>query len=340
MSLRSDAGVLRALDDPGDDRDQQRARRGGTLGAARAAEDELLEPAILALELLHPDEQADEAVPRILAFGRGAGGLRHLPDAVLEQRVDQQLLVGEAAVDGAYADACLARDVVVRAAQPALGEDDAGGLEDALAVALGVAAQRALGGWSLRAHATRIAESGDIFSNRRNLSTSVLRSPQEVENRPPLYHSGAHAMTSPTNTSADSHRWWILALIGLAQLMVVLDATIVNIALPSAQEALGFSNDARQWVVTSYALAFGSLLLLGGRLGDFFGRKRVFVIGLTGFAVASALGGVAESFGVLVAARALQGAFARAARPGRARPADHDLHRSRRSATARSASSA
>ena len=102
----------------------------------------------------------------------------------------------------------------------------------------------------------------------------------------------------------------ILALIGLAQLMVVLDATIVNIALPSAQEALGFSNDARQWVVTAYALSFGSLLLLGGRLGDLFGRKRVFVVGLAGFAVASALGGLAQSFGVLVAARALQGAFA------------------------------
>ena len=80
-------------------------------------------------------------------------------------------------------------------------------------------------------------------------------------------------MTAPTNTSDSRHRWWILALIGLAQLMVVLDATIVNIALPSAQEALGFSDDARQWVVTSYALAFGSLLLLGGRLGDYFGTR-------------------------------------------------------------------
>jgi EmrB/QacA subfamily drug resistance transporter len=113
--------------------------------------------------------------------------------------------------------------------------------------------------------------------------------------------------TAPTE---NRHRWLILALVGLAQLMVVLDATIVNIALPSAQEALGFSDDARQWVITAYALSFGSLLLLGGRLGDVFGRKRVFVAGLTGFAVASALGGLAESFGVLVAARALQGAFA------------------------------
>jgi EmrB/QacA subfamily drug resistance transporter len=91
--------------------------------------------------------------------------------------------------------------------------------------------------------------------------------------------------------------------------MVVLDSTIVNIALPSAQHALGFANSERQWVVTAYALAFGSLLLVGGRLGDMFSRKWVFITGLAGFALASALGGAAVSFGMLVAARALQGAF-------------------------------
>src|SRR5690242_13272401 len=104
-------------------------------------------------------------------------------------------------------------------------------------------------------------------------------------------------------------RWAILAMIGTAQLMVILDATIVNIALPSAQEALGFSDDNRQWIVTAYALAFGSLLLLGGRLGDLFGRKWTFIVGLIGFAFASAIGGAAQSFGVLVGARALQGVF-------------------------------
>jgi EmrB/QacA subfamily drug resistance transporter len=106
-----------------------------------------------------------------------------------------------------------------------------------------------------------------------------------------------------------SRRWSVLALLGVAQLMVVLDATIVNIALPSAQRALGFSTDSRQWVVTAYALAFGSLLLLGGKLGDLFGRKWTFVVGLVGFAVASGIGGLAQSFGTLVGARALQGAF-------------------------------
>ena len=105
-------------------------------------------------------------------------------------------------------------------------------------------------------------------------------------------------------------RWLILAVIAVAQLMVVLDVTIVNIALPSAQEDLGFSDDARQWIVTAYALAFGSLLLLGGRIGDLFGRKWTFITGLLGFAVASAIGGAAGSFGVLVAARAGQGVFA------------------------------
>src|SRR3954447_19217014 len=104
-------------------------------------------------------------------------------------------------------------------------------------------------------------------------------------------------------------RWLILGVIGIAQLMVVLDATIVNIALPSAQQDLGFANDERQWIITAYALAFGSLLLLGGRLGDLFGRKWAFIGGLLGFATASAVGGAAGSFGVLVAARAAQGVF-------------------------------
>jgi EmrB/QacA subfamily drug resistance transporter len=108
---------------------------------------------------------------------------------------------------------------------------------------------------------------------------------------------------------ARDHRWLVLVIVAIAQLMVVLDATVVNIALPSAQRALGFPNSDRQWVVTAYALAFGSLLLLGGRLGDMYSRKRIFIVGLIGFAVASALGGAATSFEMLVIARTLQGAF-------------------------------
>jgi EmrB/QacA subfamily drug resistance transporter len=113
----------------------------------------------------------------------------------------------------------------------------------------------------------------------------------------------------PSATSHHERRWLILAVIGIAQLMVVLDVTIVNIALPSAQQDLGFSDDARQWVITAYALAFGSLLLVGGRIADLFGRKWTFITGLLGFAGASALGGAAQSFGLLVAARGLQGGF-------------------------------
>ena len=113
----------------------------------------------------------------------------------------------------------------------------------------------------------------------------------------------------PPSPVPGPNRWAVLALLGVAQLMVVLDATIVNIALPSAQKALHFSTENRQWIITAYALAFGSLLLLGGKLGDLFGRKWTFIGGLIGFAVASAIGGLAQSFGMLVAARALQGAF-------------------------------
>jgi len=111
------------------------------------------------------------------------------------------------------------------------------------------------------------------------------------------------------SATPESRRWLILTTVALAQLMVVLDATIVNVALPSAQRALGFSTVDRQWVVTAYALAFGSLLLLGGRLSDLTGRKITFLAGAVGFAAASAVGGAATSFGMLVAARACQGAF-------------------------------
>lgn len=121
------------------------------------------------------------------------------------------------------------------------------------------------------------------------------------------------AATSPPPPSPPldhSRKQKILGIVGIAQLMVVLDVTIVNVALPSAQASLGFDDEHRQWVITAYALAFGSLLLLGGRLGDLFGRRNVFITGLLGFAGASALGGAAGSLEVLVAARALQGVFA------------------------------
>jgi EmrB/QacA subfamily drug resistance transporter len=104
-------------------------------------------------------------------------------------------------------------------------------------------------------------------------------------------------------------RWVALGVIAIAQLMVVLDATIVNIALPRAKEALSISTADQQWVVTAYTLAFGGLLLLGGRIADYWGRKRTFLVGAIGFAAASALGGLAQNGPMLFGARALQGAF-------------------------------
>jgi EmrB/QacA subfamily drug resistance transporter len=116
--------------------------------------------------------------------------------------------------------------------------------------------------------------------------------------------------SSSASAQADPRRWIVLGVVAICQLMIVLDASIVNIALPQAQHALHISTANRQWVITAYTLAFGGLLLLGGRIADYRGRKRVFIIGLIGFAVASSLGGLAPDAGVLFAARALQGAFA------------------------------
>ena len=125
-------------------------------------------------------------------------------------------------------------------------------------------------------------------------------------------------MTSPTTSlqqqeaasDLDPRRWLALVVIALAQLMVVLDATIVNIALPDAATALHITDANRQWMVTAYALPFGALLLLGGRLADYLGRKRIMMISLVGFAAASALGGAAQAGWMLFSARALQGIFA------------------------------
>ncbi len=110
-------------------------------------------------------------------------------------------------------------------------------------------------------------------------------------------------------TAPMRRKWLVLVFIVIAQLMVILDGTIVTIAMPAAQVDLQFGDEDRQWIVTAYSLAFGSLLLLGGRIADLVGQKRAFIIGLAGFALASVLGGIAPSFGFLVGARALQGVF-------------------------------
>src|ERR1700683_3090549 len=116
--------------------------------------------------------------------------------------------------------------------------------------------------------------------------------------------------TERASDELDPRRFRALAVIAIAQLMIVLDASVVTIALPSAQRALHISVANRQWVLTAYTLAFGGLLLIGGRIADYLGRKRMFVISLIGFAAASALGGLAQDSAMLFSARALQGAFA------------------------------
>ncbi|MCX4097047.1 MFS transporter [Nocardia sp. alder85J] len=138
-----------------------------------------------------------------------------------------------------------------------------------------------------------------------------MNSAVDTDNRPGGAPSrpAAHRADRQGRRGSHAARWWVLAVLAVAQLMVVLDATVVNIALPEAQRALGFSDGDRQWVVTGYALAFGSLLLLGGRLSDLFGRRTTFIVGLIGFAVASAIGGAANGFDMLVAARVAQGVF-------------------------------
>jgi EmrB/QacA subfamily drug resistance transporter len=154
------------------------------------------------------------------------------------------------------------------------------------------------------------------------MSTSEI-DPPAVEVSPhgtPAHpHGAAHTSAEATHGTAElgpaearQHRlrWLVLAMLALAQLTIVLDSTVVNIALPSAQVALHFTDNNRQWIITAYSLSFGSLLLLGGRLGDLVGRKTMLIIGLAGFASASAVGGAATSFGMLVTARAVQGGFA------------------------------
>ena len=122
--------------------------------------------------------------------------------------------------------------------------------------------------------------------------------------------AGDGAVTAVSDSGTERKRWLALGVICTAQLMVVLDLTVMNIALPSAQRALHFSTADRQWVVTAYSLAAASLLLAGGKLSDLLGRKTTFLVGLAGFAGVSAIGGASVNFAMLVTARACQGAFA------------------------------
>src|SRR5688572_27490817 len=126
-----------------------------------------------------------------------------------------------------------------------------------------------------------------------------------VTTAPTSGRSGGELVEPPH--SGETNRWLVLVIVCLAQFMVILDATVVNVALPSIQRDLGFSAADLQWVINGYTLVFGGFLLLGGRAGDLIGRRKVFVAGLIVFTLASLLNGLATSSGFLVASRALQG---------------------------------
>ena len=140
-------------------------------------------------------------------------------------------------------------------------------------------------------------------------------------------------MTLPEDDQAahpDPRRYWSLAVIAVAQLMIVLDASVVIVALPSAQRALHISVANRQWVMSAYTLAFGSLLLLGGRIADYLGRRRMFIVGLLGFGAASALGGLAQNSGHALRRPRPAGCLRRGDGAGRPVAAHRHLHRAAR----------
>lgn len=146
-------------------------------------------------------------------------------------------------------------------------------------------------------------------AEKRSLAKAGRRATMEVSRRP-FWWSNFMPLGTSFRPATHTRRWWALGVVGAGQLLIVVDATIVSVAMPSIQAGLGMTDSARQWTVTGYTLAFGSLLLLGGRLADRFGRKNTLLAGMIGFAVVSALGGAATTSSLLIAARVAQGAFA------------------------------
>src|SRR5579872_924104 len=273
---------------------------------------QLPQPAVAGQHLGCLLQEADQPGPGIRRLGGFLGQRRHGVDTLDEQRLDQVLLGAEPPVDGPHPDAGVPRHLVQADVQAALGEDLRGRLEHALPVPCGITPQR-----PHRPGARLRFPSGVVLG-----ALGQRQPPEKVETCSPFHVTVALSgdstsrlvkLMTDVNTPSgapERRRWLVLGVIGLAQLMVVLDATIMNIALPSAQRALHFGTADRQWVVTAYTLAFGSLLLLGGRLADLIGRKVTFMVGLLGFAGVSAIGGASVNFAMLVTARACQGVFA------------------------------
>jgi EmrB/QacA subfamily drug resistance transporter len=253
--------------------------------------------AVLLGDALYENRAADAQVAEFVSSVHGAAS--ELKDAqselpeVVARAVEVAIAAGKAAIAAAASQAAEAVSQAVLAAGAAAAA--------AAGASVQVAPPRSrpmpdLGEHfpSVPAARSEAAPTGMPAAVVPEVGTVVARPPVGDDGRPAHYDK----------------RWILLIFLGVAQLMVILDSTIINIALPTAQRALHFSNADRQWVVTAYSLAFGSLLLLGGRISDLIGRKRALIIGLIGFAGASAVGGLATSFVMLVAARAVQGAFA------------------------------
>src|SRR5216684_2141048 len=252
-------------------------------------------------ELGHPLHEGHQAGPGIGDLERVVRDGRDRVETVHEQRLDQFLLGPEPAVDGADPDAGVTGDLVEADLEPALVERLGGRLQDALPVPLGVPAQRPH-------RVGHVKPPGKKVETVSPLHATVYLNGEGTSRLVKLMSDVNPISSAPAG--GDRRRWLVLGVIGIAQLMVVLDATVMNIALPSAQRALHFTTVDRQWVVTAYTLAFGSLLLLGGRLADLLGRKVTFLTGLAGFAGVSAIGGASVNFAMLVTARACQGVFA------------------------------
>ena len=278
-----------------------------------------------------PVDAAQEGAQGVERVGQGEGALGggdEGVESVLEDRVDQLVLVGEPPVRRAHADAGMAGDLVERRrSRPPAAKSSRAASRMRRRLRSASRAQRALGvGSRLVGHAAHLS---DKWRQALQFRATVCR--RQAENRPPLPTSGDRMTTTATTTRprpppraplADPR-----ASSAIAQLMVVLDATIVNIALPSAQQALGFSDDNRQWVVTAYALAFGSLLLLGGRLGDLFGRKRTSSSACSASPPPPPSAAPPRASACWSPPAPPQGAFGALLAPAALVAADHDLHR-------------
>jgi EmrB/QacA subfamily drug resistance transporter len=310
----------------------QLQRAGGRLDIDPGAGEGLGEVALVDARRNKLGKKPEQGFRRILVATPGAGIVDEALEVAEDDRLEERLLGGEVTVDRADTDPGMLGDVVDRDGEAFASEHFLRRLQDPRPVPDGVGSWRARFCdrrlMSCARHRTPPGDSSLTSGTLVPYSLSGTTVPIVPPAAPdihterclviledPALPSATH-LIDPTasgaleNSGADPRRFRALAIIAVAQLMIVLDASVVTIALPSAQHALHISVANRQWVLTAYTLSFGGLLLLGGRIADYVGRKRMFIVSLLGFAGASALGGLAQNAAMLFSARALQGAFA------------------------------